>query len=258
MHRLSYRPDTSILHRLYPLTKLVWLILGTLLIFFLMKSVLLLIIAGFCLLILLLIYPGIWHLRGFRFVFMTGLFLFVLYLLFEKSGQVLFNPGVNILTITTNGLDLGLRYSSRFLSIVFLSYIFILTTSPNDLAYAIMKAGVPYRFGFMLVTALRLSPILEDEGQIIYQAQLVRGVRYDRSSFKKFFLLVRQFLTPLLISALRRVDKLVFSFEGRGFGKYPTRTFRNQTSLSKLDLFISIGLSLCFTTLILINYGVIL
>ena len=150
---------------------------------------------------------------------------------------------------------MGLKIGGRFLAIIFLSYIFILTTQPNQLAYSLMKIGVPYRYGFMLVTALRLAPILEEEGQTIYQAQLVRGVRYDKKNIKKLLHLVRQFLTPLLFSALRKADKLVFSMEGRGFGKYPKRTFLDQTSPGYRDILVSIGLLLFFSSLLILNYG---
>ena len=255
MHKLYYKPDNSLIHRLYPLTKFIWMILGTLLVFLLTESLLLAFIAALSFLILLVIKPDIWKVRGFRFVLITGLFLLILYVLFEKTGQILWDPGMDLLLITAGGLDMGLRFSSRFLSIVFLSYIFILTTSPNDLAYSLMKLGVPYRYGFMLVTALRLSPILEEEGQIIYKAQLVRGIRYDKSGFKRLILLVQQFLTPLLISAIRKTDKLVFSMEGRGFGKTPKRTFQSRSRPSKLDAVTSILLFILCCSLIVLNYG---
>jgi energy-coupling factor transport system permease protein len=119
-----------------------------------------------------------------------------------------------------------------------------------------MKLGLPYRYGFMLVTALRLAPILEKEAQTIYRAQLVRGIQYDRGNIKKLFLLIQQFLTPLIISALRRADRLVFSMEGRGFGRYKNRTYRNQTSPTSLDLQASLSLFLLFAIFIFINYGV--
>jgi len=150
---------------------------------------------------------------------------------------------------------MGLRFSGRFLGVVFLSYIFILTTSPNDLAYAVMKSGVPYRYAFMLVTALRLSPILEGEGQTIYRAQLVRGVQYEKSGFKKLFLLVQQFLTPLLISAIRKTDKLVFSMEGRGFGMHKNRTFRQQSSLTTSDAAAWVVMLLLTGLFLLFEYG---
>lgn len=255
MRKLTFIHGTSILHRLYPITKFIWLILGSILVFFLQNSLLLLLVAVVCLIILHIIYPGIWRVRGFRFVFLTGWVLLVLYLLFNKTGRILFDPGFDVLILTTGGLDLGSRFSSRFFSVVFLSYLFILTTQPNQLAYALMKMGIPYRFGFMLVTALRLAPILEEEGRTIYKAQLVRGVRYDKGNITKLFLLIRQFMTPLLISAIRRADKLVFSMEGRGFGKYKHRTFRSQTSPTPLDLIISLILSISFSALLMINHG---
>jgi energy-coupling factor transport system permease protein len=135
-----------------------------------------------------------------------------------------------------------------------MSYIFILTTDPSDLAYALMKIGLPYRYGFMLVTALRLAPVMEEEGQTIYRAQLVRGIRYDRGNLRKLLLIIQQFMTPLLISALSRADKLVFSMEGRGFGKQSQRSFRKRPSLTKLDLIVSFGLTLYFAMLIILNY----
>jgi len=181
--------------------------------------------------------------------------LLLLHLLFDKNGSMIIDSEIKIISLTSGGLNSGLRISGRFLSVIFLSYTFILSTDPNHLAYAIMRTGIPYRYGFMLVTALRLAPLLEEEGRIIYQSQLARGVQYDRQSLGKQFLLVKQFLTPLLLSALQRADKLFFSLEGRGFGKYPTRTFRTRTKPSTMDITASILLVLSFTLLIILDFG---
>lgn len=255
MHKLAYQQGFSLIHRLYPITKLAWLILGSLLIFLFNEGYLVMIIAGTFLLILHWINPTIWKIRGFRFAFITGCGLFVLYLLFDKTGQILFDPGIDLLVLSTGGMNMSLLISGRFLSILFLSYIFILTTEPNHLAFALMKIGLPYRFGFMLVTALRLAPLLEEEGQTIYRAQLVRGVRYDQGKFKRLFLLVQQFMTPLLISALRRADKLVFSMEGRGFGKHKFRTFRKRITPTNIDFFTTIVLVFFFAISLFVNFG---
>jgi energy-coupling factor transport system permease protein len=257
MRKLSYQEGQTIIHCLYPLTKLCWLVLGTIFTFLLTNGYLLLIVSSVLLIVLIVINRDIWKVRGFRLVIATGLILFTLYLIFDKSGSIVINPGIPLLRITSVGLNTGLRFSGRFFSIVFLSYIFILTTDPNQLAYSLMKVGLPYRYGFMLVTALRLAPILEKEAQTIYRAQLVRGVQYNGKNFKKIFLLMQQFLTPLLISAIRRADKLVFSMEGRGFGRHKERTFRSQTSPTSLDMGVSVSLSIFFGMLILINYGVL-
>jgi energy-coupling factor transport system permease protein len=253
MHKLSYKEGNTLLHRLYPLTKFGWLIVGSILVFIIQNGYLLMLTAALLLVCLTWIHRDIWKLRGFRLVWVTGIALFILYVLFEKSGQILLDPGVELLQITTGGVLMGMQYSGRFLTIVLLSYIFILTTDPSDLAYSMMKFGLPYRFGFMLVTALRLAPILEEEGRIIYQAQVARGFRYDQGNLRKIALLIQQFFTPLLISALRRADKLVFSMEGRGFGKQTRRTFRKRITPSWHDAYISLGLSLYFGLVLAIN-----
>jgi energy-coupling factor transport system permease protein len=139
------------------------------------------------------------------------------------------------LVITSGGIEAGVYIAGRFLSVILLSYLFVLTTEPNDLAYALMRAGLPYRYGFSLITALRLVPTFEQEGRTVYAAQLARGVRYDVRSPRRFLTLIRQFILPLLVSALGKVDVLAVSMEGRCFGKYPTRTFVRQVKATWRD-----------------------
>jgi energy-coupling factor transport system permease protein len=174
------------------------------------------------------------QLRGTRLFITTALLLGSLQVIFFREGAALLEIGP--LTITTGGLENGIYVAGRFLSVVLLSYLFVLTTDPNDLAYALMRTGLPYRYGFALVTALRLVPAFEQEGQIVYNAQLARGVRYDVRSPRRFLTLGRQFFMPLLVSALGKVDALAVSMEGRCFGKYPTRTFLREVRGSRLDL----------------------
>lgn len=255
MHKLTYHPGSSFLHRLYPLTKFFWLILASVIIFIITNPYILVGMSVLNLALLILIFPNIVSVRGFRLALATSLILFFLYVLFEKSGVTITTTNIPLLTVTKNGLETGLKVSSRYLSIIVFSYLFILTTEPSHLAYSLMELGIPYRIGFMLVTALRLAPILEQEGLTIYRAQLVRGIEYDRKGLYKILLLMRQFLTPLLFVALKRVDSLVFSMEGRGFGQYKTRTFRMRTKPTFMDLLATIGNIVYFSVALLINYG---
>jgi energy-coupling factor transport system permease protein len=156
-----------------------------------------------------------------------------LQVLFVRTGTVWMETGP--LAVTTGGLEAGVYVAGRFLAVILLSYLFVLTTEPNDLAYALMQAGLPYRYGFALITALRLVPTFEKEGQTVYHAQLARGVEYDVRSPRRFLTLARQFVLPLLVSALGKVDALAVSLEGRCFGKYPTRTFLREVRATRLD-----------------------
>ncbi|MFN2241088.1 MAG: energy-coupling factor transporter transmembrane component T family protein [Anaerolineae bacterium] len=231
--RITYHPGDSFLHRLHPLTKGAWLIFGTVAVFVVRNpwavlAVVALLLAGFPL-------AGVrlGRVRGTRLFASTALLLGLLQVLFIREGAVLVEIGP--LVITAGGVEAAFYVAGRFLSVVLLSYLFVLTTEPNDLAYGLMRAGLPYRYGFALITALRLVPIFEQEGQIVYNAQLARGVRYDVRSPRRFLTLARQFVLPLLVSALGKVDALAVSMEGRCFGKYPARTFLRQTQATWLD-----------------------
>jgi len=232
--RIMYQPGSSILHRLHPLVKGGWMLLGTVLVFVVHDPWSILAVLGVVLVAFPLAGLSLGKVRGMRLFAMTALLLGSLQILFVHRGPVLFQIGP--LVVTAGGVEAGVYVAARFLSVVFLSYLFVLTTAPNDLAYALMQAGLSYRYGFALITALRLVPVFEQEGQIVYCAQLARGVQYDTRSLRRFLTLARQFFLPLLVSALGKVDGLAVSMEGRCFGKYPTRTFLREVHLTRQDV----------------------
>jgi energy-coupling factor transport system permease protein len=230
---LVYVPGHSVLHRLHPLTKVAWLTLGTVGVFAVPSPW----FAAASLVLLLIAFAAtgldLRRVRGWRLLTVTALLLGLLQLLVVRSGAVLWHVGP--VRMTVGGARAGAYVAGRFLAVVLLSSLFVLTTEPGDLAYALMRAGLPYRYGFALITALRLVPTFEQEAQVVYSAQLARGVRYDVRSPRRVLLLARQFVVPLLISALGKIDALAVSMEGRAFGKYPTRTFLREVSATWRD-----------------------
>lgn len=231
--RLVYQPGNSFLHRAHPLVKGAWLIFLSVLVFIVPSPWAALGLAGLALLLFPLCRLPLGRRRGLRLIAGTGLLLFLLQVLLNRQGTVLFRLGP--LSPTDMGLAAGLYIGGRFLAVVLHSYLFVLTTDPSELAYALMQVGLPYRFGFALVTALRLAAVFEEEGQIVYRAQLARGVQYDVRSPRRILTLARQFFMPLLVSALGKVDSLAVSMEGRCFGKYRERTFLKAVSFTRWD-----------------------
>jgi energy-coupling factor transport system permease protein len=241
--RITYQPGDSILHRLHPLVKAAWMLFGTVLVFVVSSPWLVLAVLGLVFFASSVAGLRLDKVRGTRLFITTALLLGALQILFVRQGAVLVQIGS--LALTVGGVKAGVYVAGRFLSVVFLSYLFVLTTDPNSLAYALMQAGLPYRYGFTLITALRLVPIFEQEGQIVYSAQLARGVQYDTRSPRRFLTMARQFFLPLLVSALGKVDALAVSMEGRCFGKYPTRTFLRVVHVARQDVTATILLLLC-------------
>jgi energy-coupling factor transport system permease protein len=231
--RITYQPGDSVFHRLHPLVKMAWLLFGSVLVFVLRSPWLVVTVVALLVLAFTLAGLRLDRVRGTRLFITTALLLGLLQILFVHEGETLLQIGP--LVITVGGLQAAAYVAGRFLSVILLSYLFVLTTEPNDLAHALMRAGVPYRYGFALITALRLVPVFEQEGQTVYHAQLARGVQYDVRSPRRFVTLARQFFLPLLVSALGKVDALAVSMEGRCFGKYPTRTFVREVHATRLD-----------------------
>jgi len=237
--KITYQPRQSWLHALHPLAKLCWLA-GLSISLFLVHSpvsvvtILLLTVIGFPL-------AGISlrsDVRGIRFLTTMGVLLFSLQVLFNHSGSSILDVSLGTvnLSVTEVGVANGIYVGGRFLTLVLMSYLFVLTTDPSALAYSLMRIGLPYRYGFVLITALRLAPIFEVESNTVYQAQLTRGIEYDVRSPRRFLTLARQLILPLLVSALSKVDDLAVSMEGRCFGKYPTRTYRRAPNYGSTDI----------------------
>jgi len=244
MLKIQYYDGTSFMHKLHPTTKLLWLIVLSLIIFFFQSIWVSCIVFLFLLLIILFVKNNFLRIRGLRFAFVTAMFLFSLQVIFNHNGNSMINF-LGIFNVGYQGLIAGILISTRFLIIILTSYLFVLTTSPNSLAVALMKLGLPYRFGYILITALRLIPILQEDITTINHAQIVRGVNFRSNLFQKLWVLPRQFLLPVLVVSMRRVDALNFSMEGRCFGKYPTRTYLQEDKFKlgdSLSLFLLAGI----------------
>jgi energy-coupling factor transport system permease protein len=156
------------------------------------------------------------------------------------------------IVITDMGILKGLIISLRFLVIIVASGLFIATTGPAELAYALMRSGVPYRYGFMLVTMLRFIPVFEMEMSTVRNAQAARGADIDKGGVKSLIKSIRYTFVPLIVSAISKVDCLTVSMDGRAFGYRPHRTFIGTRKLKPVDTAI-ITLSIAITGFLLIN-----
>jgi energy-coupling factor transport system permease protein len=223
---MRYQPGQSVIHRLHPVIKLAWLLGGTVAVFAFVPSpttwlaaVLPWAVAGGALLVLAMCGAPAWYIMGLRLWFVMALLVILTHVLGVRTGASLWGP------ITETGMISGLRASGRLLAVILLSALFVVTTEPFSLAGALMQVGLPYRWGFTLVTTLRLAPVFRLEAHHVYQAQLVRGVAYDASRLRRWWLMLHRLCLPLLVSALRTARNLSLSMEGRAFGLHARRTW---------------------------------
>ena len=245
--RISYREDDTPLHRLSPITKLVILLAFCLLAIF--GRVLY--VQAVCLVLSLILLTtsggASAGLRGVRSLIFLCLVLFLFQAFFVRTGRPLAGfegriIGVNVrFVITSGGLIAGARIAMRLLIIILSSLLFVITTDPAKLAYSMMQIGVPYRYGFMLVLALRFIPVFQVEASTVRRAQLARGLRVDSAGPLSLLRLARYTFTPLLVSALTRVETIASSMEARGFGVSRGRTYLRTSEFGPSDWIILIS-----------------
>lgn len=188
-------------------------------------------------------------LQGGRFAFITALFIAILQIIFVQQGRNVLSIGE--FSVTIEGLDQAAEYSIRFISLILYSFLFVLTTEPNQFVQAAMQAGLPYRYGYTLITAIRMMPIFKDEVRKISWAQKGRGMNYSPFPVKKLLKRMGSFITILMVSMVKKVNALVLSFEGRSFGLHEKRTFIRKVHFGVCDsLLICVGaLSIIYTFL---------
>ncbi|HZD44332.1 MAG TPA: energy-coupling factor transporter transmembrane component T, partial [Methanomicrobiales archaeon] len=198
---LQYIHGDSLLHRLNPLTKILFiLVVGIATI--LTEEILLL----FILFLSLLLIAGVSGLlreilRQSTLIALMSVIIFVITILTLPSGTVIGHlipqalPLIGgAIPITVGALVTGAILTLRFMVLITLFQIFIISTQPRDLVHTLEKMRVPAEYTLMFVIALRFIPTLQLEAQRIHEAQLARGYNPGRGFIGKI-----KSLSPLLV-----------------------------------------------------------
>jgi len=181
-------------------------------------------------------------LRSLRFVLVFAAVLLVAQALSIQEGKPLIE---GFPRITDVGLLAGAGMALRFLVILASSFLFVSVVDPDRLAGALIRWGIPYRYGYLLILSLRFVPFFRRELRIVREAQRVRGLRPSVRSLKGIRRAIRYTFVPVLVSGLMRVDSIALSMKGRCFGLYRRRTAPRPERLRAAD-----GIALGFVALL--------
>ena len=170
--------------------------------------------------------------KSLRFVLIFASLLFLAQVLAIREGAVLFRIGISI---TSLGVIAGMNMALRFLVVLSASFLFVLTTDPDALASSLIRWGIPYRYGFTLILALRFVPFFRHELRTVREAQRLRGIQVSVRSIGGIRRAIRYTFVPVLVSGLIRVDTIAMSMKGRAFGLHRRRTPQSQRALTIED-----------------------
>ncbi|MFW6141838.1 MAG: energy-coupling factor transporter transmembrane component T family protein [Candidatus Saliniplasma sp.] len=212
-----------------PVVKLFALVLVAIMVF-LIDSVFILL----CFVILLIALKVIYNIKG-RFgkgILLLVVAIFLAQIVFVPKGEVI--AELWLLKLTWGSIKTGFLIAGRFFLLITMSWIFVGTTEPKDLASGLANIGIPYRYSFLLILAMRFAPIFQFELSNVQQAQKIRGLKIDKG-LKGLIKSIRYTTLPLLFSALSKVNTLASSMEGRGFGAYKKKTFLHPVKFTLWD-----------------------
>jgi energy-coupling factor transport system permease protein len=241
----SFISGNSVVHRIHPVTKIVWIIVYVALAFTTQN---IFVLYGMAVLALILaIVAGVFRplLKAAYLIVPVGSSLISLQVLapaVEKPWTPIAEIG--FVTLYGDGLYYALVLLGRIVSSMLLALVMVMTTHPSDLFLAFSKLKIPYTFNFMLAMTLQLIPVFQREVGIVLSAQKSRGMKGSG------FSAVLPSFVPVFVGAIERVQQLSISLESRGFGSSGEKTSYRRVVARTQDWFYGIGGALVMIGLI--------
>ncbi len=146
-------------------------------------------------------------------------------------------------TVTQEQLLYQLTKVLKYLSVIPLGMMFLLTTNPSEFAASLSSIGVSYKAAFAVSLTLRYFPDMIRDYNDIALAQQARGL--DLSKKERLGTRLKNIMNifvPLIFSSLDRVEVISNAMDLRGFGKHKKRTWYAFKPLVKNDV---LALILC-------------
>lgn len=161
------------------------------------------------------------------------LLLFLLHLFVTKGTPIPPFPAWCV-TVTFEGLSIGILVTWRFALLILGASFLTMTTPPSELVSGLERLLRPLRFmglpshdvAIMVSMALRFVPTILEEIRLIKEAQMARCASFSTGGMVKRTGSLVALLIPLLTGAFRRANELTAAMEGRGYSGGPRTTMR--------------------------------
>ena len=218
----QYFPGNSVIHRLDPRTKLLFLLVYIVALFTAVNWISYGVMLAFlCIVIALSKIPLKSIFVGMKPIVFVLIFTAVLNILFTDGQKVLWE--FKSLRITQEGIIRAVFMMARIAMLITGTFLLTYTTSPIALTDGIESLLNPlkalhlpvHELAMMMSIALRFIPTLIEETDKIISAQKARGADFESGNLLRRVKALVPILVPLFISAFRRADELATAMECR-------------------------------------------
>lgn len=254
---LRYHSGDSFLHRLDPRTKLLMLLVMSVLA--LLFSTLPVLILAFLFETALAITSGLAKRFFQALTLISPLFIMVIVLdsFFTKvsSGQVWFSAQVGFLhpEVTTGGILFAIAMGLRLLTLVGISFLFIMTTSPDDFVRSLKNIRISPTLTFSLGYALHSTTALAEDTRQIMDSQRSRGLELDRGNLIKNRNKLTALFIPVTVSLLKRSKNTADAMQARGFRQGMPHSCYKSHRFGHPDIVMGVFLVLLILILVLVS-----
>lgn len=255
----QFIPGKSLIHKLDPRSKLIFLVAYIVLIFCTFNFYALAVPVIMAVLMMLLSKVSVGkYLKSLKMMIIVIAFT-SLFNLFYGGGQVYLTIGP--LKITEGGINNSIIIVTRILCLLIASETLTFTTMPTDLTDGIERLLKPlkvlhvkvHEIAMMMTIALRFVPTLLDETDKIILAQKSRGADMDSGGIIKRAKALIPVFIPLFVSAIRRAIDLAMAMECRCYRGGDGRTRMKVLHYKKTDIIAFVFFALITTGIILLD-----
>lgn len=214
LYGFEYRRGISVIHKIDPRSKLIYVILFTALtVYFTNPLVLLLVLSSSFPIVLISKIANRWiqSIKG-SLIFIAFIFVFNFIGVVWATGSI------------WGAVVSGISMSIRFIALISIFSVFFLTTSPEDLTQSMVQMKIPYDYALTFNMAMRFVPTLSREAQIIMDAQKSRGLEMEKGNLIQRIRNYIPVLIPLIVSSFRRAELVADAMESRAFGASKKRS----------------------------------
>ena len=259
----QYFPGNSVIHRLDPRTKLLFLIVYIVALFMAVNWISYGIMLAFLVTVIAIsTIPVKSIFRGMKPLIIILVFTGILNIFFTEGGKLLLD--VWKIQIYQEGLIRAAFMTLRIMMLITGTFLLTYTTSPialTDGLEALLRPlkviHIPvHELSMMMCIALRFIPTLIEETDKIISAQKARGADFETGGLLKKAKALIPILVPLFISAFRRADELATAMECRCYQGDKGRTKMKLLRLHRRDyLSFLIGMVLLAGIIVLRRFG---
>lgn len=109
-------------------------------------------------------------------------------------------------------------FELRLLTILFAAMLFVYTTSSSELVEWLLRRGIPYAVGYVVMVTLKFIPILIEDTKRIIWAQRLRGWEVKSRNPVNVIRQLAPIAIPITDRVLRLIDDTELSAVSRAFG----------------------------------------